>query len=223
MTTASTLHSRHAERMDRLYRYQRHIYDVTRKYYLFGRDRLIAELNVPGGGRVLEIGCGTGRNLVVAARRNPQGLFYGIDISREMLRSAECAAQRAGVANRVFLRAGDAESCDAAAGFGVKGFERVFFSYCLSMVPEWERAMETAPSQVAPGGSLHFVDFGRMEAWPAFAREGIRRWLAQFHVTPREALVEEANKLAEAKNLKVQTASVAGGYASIIVLSRAAA
>ena len=27
--------------MDRLYRRQRHFYDVTRKHYLLGRDRLI--------------------------------------------------------------------------------------------------------------------------------------------------------------------------------------
>ena len=29
-----------AEQMDRMYRYQRHIYDLTRKYYLLGRDRI---------------------------------------------------------------------------------------------------------------------------------------------------------------------------------------
>ena len=29
-------------RMNRMYRRQRHIYDGTRRYYLLGRDRLIA-------------------------------------------------------------------------------------------------------------------------------------------------------------------------------------
>ena len=33
-----------AIRMDRQYRWQRHIYDLTRLPYLLGRDRLIAEL-----------------------------------------------------------------------------------------------------------------------------------------------------------------------------------
>ncbi|RUV53463.1 SAM-dependent methyltransferase, partial [Mesorhizobium sp. M5C.F.Ca.IN.020.14.1.1] len=33
--------ARHAELMDGVYRWQRHIYDLTRKYYLLGRDRLI--------------------------------------------------------------------------------------------------------------------------------------------------------------------------------------
>ena len=30
-----------AQSMDRMYRAQRHIYDLTRKFYLLGRDRMI--------------------------------------------------------------------------------------------------------------------------------------------------------------------------------------
>ncbi len=41
----------HARRMDHMYRYQRHFYDVTRKYYLFGRDTLIREMNPASGPR----------------------------------------------------------------------------------------------------------------------------------------------------------------------------
>ncbi len=37
----------HAEQMDNMYRYQRHIYDLTRKYYLLGRDTTIAALDIP--------------------------------------------------------------------------------------------------------------------------------------------------------------------------------
>ncbi len=50
----------HAERMDQMYRYQRHIYDLTRKYYLLGRDRTIEALQIPQHGSLLEVGCGTG-------------------------------------------------------------------------------------------------------------------------------------------------------------------
>ena len=81
----------HAETMDAMYRYQRHIYDLTRKYYLFGRDRLIDGLAVPKGGTVLEAACGTGRNLKRVAHRYPDARLYGFDISREMLVSARGA------------------------------------------------------------------------------------------------------------------------------------
>ena len=74
--------------MDRIYRRQRHVYDFTRKYYLLGRDELVDRLEPPVDGRVLEIGCGTARNLIAAAGRWPQAQLYGIDISGEMLNTA---------------------------------------------------------------------------------------------------------------------------------------
>ena len=83
-----------AELMDRLYRRQRHLYDFTRKYYLLGRDRMIQRLSPPAGSRVLEIGCGTARNLVVAAHAYPDVHFFGIDISTEMLDTARGVIER---------------------------------------------------------------------------------------------------------------------------------
>ena len=80
-----------AQHMDAIYRYQRYVYDATRKFYLLGRDRLIDELAPPPGGRVLEIACGTGRNLIAAARRYPGARFYGFDISPAMLDTARAA------------------------------------------------------------------------------------------------------------------------------------
>ena len=55
--------------MDGIYRGQRHIYDLTRKYYLFGRDGLIEQLAAPDGATVIEIACGTGRNLGAIKRK----------------------------------------------------------------------------------------------------------------------------------------------------------
>src|SRR5450631_4686564 len=82
------------DRMNRMYRRQRHIYDGTRRYYLLGRDLLIAGLQPAAGASVLEIGCGTGRNLVHAAGLYPGARFFGIDVSTEMLTSAISAISR---------------------------------------------------------------------------------------------------------------------------------
>lgn len=60
-----------AQHMDRMYRRQRHIYDASRKFYLLGRDNLIRETQPPQGGSILEIGCGTARNLIRAASVYP--------------------------------------------------------------------------------------------------------------------------------------------------------
>src|ERR1700761_377914 len=130
-----------ADLMDRMYRRQRHIYDATRKFYLLGRDATIAELAPSPGAGVLEIGCGTGRNLVQIARRYPQAQVFGLDVSSEMLVSARASIERAGLASRIRVAQADATNFDAAALFGRPNFERVVISYALSMIPPWREAL----------------------------------------------------------------------------------
>ena len=48
--------------------------------------------------------------------------------------------------------------------FGRDGFDRIFISYSLSMIPPWRRTVVAALDALAPGGSLHIVDFGEQEA-----------------------------------------------------------
>jgi S-adenosylmethionine-diacylgycerolhomoserine-N-methlytransferase len=172
-------------RMNRMYRRQRHIYDATRRYYLLGRNRLIADLAPAAGARVLEIGCGTGRNLVLAARLHPDARFFGIDVSTEMLTSAIGAISRAGLTGQVTVAHGDGTAFDPKVSFGVTSFDHVMISYSLSMIPDWQRVLHTAAAHLRPGGRLHIVDFGSQLRWPAMARALLRRWLAIFDVTPR--------------------------------------
>jgi S-adenosylmethionine-diacylgycerolhomoserine-N-methlytransferase len=174
--------------MDGVYRYQRHIYDLTRKYYLLGRDRLIADLCPPPGGSVLEIGCGTGRNLIAVGKTWPHARLYGIDISEAMLETARASVAKAGMNARVLLAQGDACAFDAERLFGRQRFDRVFISYALSMIPDWQRAVAQAARCVAPGGRLEIVDFGPQDRLPLWWKRLLLRWLAAFHVTPRSDL-----------------------------------
>ena len=206
--------------MDRLYRRQRHFYDVTRKYYLLGRDRLIDGLAPPAGGRVLEIGCGTARNLVTAARAWPEAQFFGIDISAEMLDTARRVVGRAGLAARIELARGDATSFDPAWLFGVPCFSRIFFSYSLSMIPEWRAALAQALIWLPAGGELHIVDFGGQERLPSWFRAGLRQWLARFHVSPRDELAAELAALAGHAGRLNCLERPHGGYAQYAVFHR---
>jgi S-adenosylmethionine-diacylgycerolhomoserine-N-methlytransferase len=182
--------------MNRIYRRQRHVYDVTRKYYLLGRDNLIERLAADGRIRVLEIGCGTGRNLVLAAQRYPHARFFGVDVSTEMLNSAIEQIGNAGLASRVRVAHGDATAFDPARLFGRDRFERVFISYSLSMIPDWQAAIEHAIALLAPGGELHIVDFGTQARLPRWFKHLLRRWLALFHVSPRDRLEQWLNERA---------------------------
>ena len=179
---------RHAELMDRVYRSQSGIYDLSRKYYLLGRDQLIAALEPPAGGRVLEIGCGTARNLVRAAKAWPDAEFYGFDISSEMLKAARKNLAHTGMQGRITLFHSDAENPGRAMPHAVRGLDRIFLSFCLSMIPDWQGAIRQALALLAPGGELHIVDFGQSEGLPPAFRSLLLQWLALFHVEPRREL-----------------------------------
>ncbi|HML44883.1 MAG TPA: class I SAM-dependent methyltransferase [Hyphomicrobium zavarzinii] len=185
-----------AAEMDAIYRLQRHIYDASRKYYLLGRDGLLDTLDVPLGGSVLEVGCGTGRNLILAARRYPSARFFGFDVSGAMLETAAASVAKAGLSRRITLGQADASRFEPRDLFGVDGFDRVFISYALSMIPPWRETIDRALHAVAPGGSLHIVDFGEQGRLPGAFRTGLRAWLRKFSVEPRAELEAELRRVA---------------------------
>lgn len=207
----------HAAKMDRMYRYQRHIYDLTRKYYLFGRDRAIQGLQIPPEGRLLEVGCGTGRNLLKAHGLYPTARLYGLDISEEMLASARRRFESK--APSPILTRADA-TCFTAGDFGTNGFERVMISYALSMIPHWEQALDASLSVLSPGGSLHVVDFGQQEHLPAWFRKALQGWLQRFHVTPRKRLLEALEDRLEQADADMIFEEIGGGYAWHVIVRK---
>ena len=186
--------AKHAQLMDKVYRYQRHIYNLTRKYYLLGRDRLVRELNLRDGESVVEVGCGTARNLIKIARAYPGAQLYGLDASAEMLRTANEAAARAGLSERILLKHALAEEMTPALFARDEAFDHAVFSYSLSMIPDWRGALLAAAKCVGPEGKVHVVDFGDLKGlWTPLAQI-LRAWLRLFHVAPRDELLAEVER-----------------------------
>ena len=177
MTTA------HSQLMDRIYRYQRFFYDATRIFFLPGRDALIGAIEGTPGMTILEMGCGTARNLIKLARRLPEARFFGVDISAEMLRTATRKIQTAALTHRITVANSPAEKVDYAATFGRDApFDAVVFSYSLSMMPDIEEAVQAARRNVTPEGALFAVDFWDAGGWPTPFQSLLANWLALFHV-----------------------------------------
>lgn len=199
--------------MDRMYRLQRHVYDLTRKYYLLGRDGLIERLDPRPGEIVCEVGCGTARNLVKMARRYPQARFLGLDASEQMLKTAAAAVARAGLAGRLPLAQAYAQTFTPAT-FGLAApFDRIVFSYTLSIIPEPLAALDNALAQLRPGGSIHVVDFGDAAGLPGWFRRLLAWWLDKFHVAHRpEVGAWFAGRAAEGAG-RLETRSIGGRYA----------
>jgi len=211
-----------ADLMDAMYRRQRHFYDASRKFYLLGRDRLIAGLAPPEQGAILEIGCGTGRNLIAIAQRYPGRPCYGLDVSAEMLTTARASVARANLENRIALAQADATAFDSAALFGRSGFDRIVISYALSMIPPWQAVVAQALKMLNPGGSLNIVDFGDQAGLPAPVGAALRRWLALFDVTPRRDMPAVIAALAAAGGYRGETFPLFRGYAVQAVVERPA-
>lgn len=153
------------------YRWQSKIYDATRWSFLFGRSRVLrraAEAILPS--RVLEIGCGTGRNLVELAQRFPTSQLCGLDVSADMLaltrKKLAPHTHRLELLRQTYQR-------PLATG----GFDLILCSYALSMFnPGWEEAIANASADLAPGGVLALVDFhDSRHPW-------FRRWMSVNHV-----------------------------------------
>lgn len=214
----TTDHAGQRDAMDRMYRLQRHIYDATRRFYLLGRERLIAELDVPPGGSVLEIGCGTGRNLVKVALAYPTARVHGFDISSEMLKTAGSAIVKAGLTDRISLAEGDALTFSAGPPFGITAFDRIYLSYTLSMIPDWQGAVAHAASLLAPDGSLHIADFGQCEGLSPTLRNALFWWLRRFDVTPRADLRAVLSAEAHSMDVPYSFHATYGGYAWNLVL-----
>jgi S-adenosylmethionine-diacylgycerolhomoserine-N-methlytransferase len=208
--------------MDRMYRWQHSFYDLTRKPYLLGRDRLIETIRPPAGAAVLEIGCGTGRNLIAAARKWPHAHFFGYDVSSVMLDHAQRAVQRAGLDGRISLAQGDACSFDPREAFGAPRFDRLYFSYVLSMIPPWREALGAAASLLEPGGSLHIADFGDQQKLGAMFRAPLNLWLSAFNVQPRLELASEIAGIARSRHLRFEIDQIYRGYAVVAALHRPA-
>jgi S-adenosylmethionine-diacylgycerolhomoserine-N-methlytransferase len=202
------------EEMDRMYRWTRHVYDFSRKYYLLGRDRLLREMDLQPNDRVLEIGCGTARNLIKLARMRRDVLCYGLDVSTEMLATAAAKVNARRLQDRITLTHCFAEQLDHAKTFGLdEPFDAVFFSYSLSMIPPFREAIDAALRSLKRGGVMYVVDFWDQGHWPGFFRFVLKRWLDLFHVHFRPDLLEYLRELDTQGIGSLTLKPVAGRYA----------
>jgi S-adenosylmethionine-diacylgycerolhomoserine-N-methlytransferase len=169
----------HAERLERFYGPQADHYDRFRERLLHGRRDLIERLPVPDGGHVVELGGGTGRNLeFFGPRIDTFGGVDLVDLCRSLLAKAR---ERCARWPNVRLHEGDASTWRPSAPV-----DAVYFSYALTMVPDWPAAIDNALSMLAAGGVVGVVDFhvpvggGGLSAlvnrrfWPRwFAHDGV--------------------------------------------------
>ncbi len=155
----STAQIANAVALKRYYRIHARIYDVTRWSFLFGRQKIIdlaSEVIMPE--RVLEVGCGTGRNLLSLAKQFPYAQITGVDLSHDMLQVA--AKKLDHFNNRINLVEKKYDIPLEDKQGVIEKYDLIIFSYALSMFnPGWEEAIKAAKAQLSDRGVIVVVDF----------------------------------------------------------------
>lgn len=143
---------RHVDRLNDFYAPQAEVYDRTRERLLHDRERLIRLLDIQPDSRVIELGAGTGRNVEFYADRigTLQSVTL-VDLCAPLLAQAKQRTSRWPNVNIV--------EADVTTFRPVELADVVYFSYSLTMIPDWIGAIENAIAMMKPGGRLGVVDF----------------------------------------------------------------
>src|SRR5262245_3249163 len=144
--------------------------EVTASFAGIGNPHAIGP--IPAGATVIDIGCGAGTDLLLAARRvGATGLAIGVDMTEAMRRRATQGASVSGLDN-VDVRSGDAtrlpvddRSVDAVISNGV-----------LNLVPEKVLAIAEIARVLKLGGRVQIADIIIGEVLPDSALRDIDLW-----------------------------------------------
>lgn len=142
----------HQQDLENFYGPQADKYDEFRERLLHGRAEMLKALDIQAEHKILELGCGTGRNLhfledIVDSLHSA----HLVDLCPSLV---EIAANRFASKPNVNVVEADATSFQPE-----HPIDRVYKSYSLTMIPDWQAAVDNAYNMLKPGGKIGIVDF----------------------------------------------------------------
>jgi ubiquinone/menaquinone biosynthesis C-methylase UbiE len=146
--------------------------------------RLVEQMPLISGARVLDIATGSGAVALPAAHRvGPEGRLTGIDLSGAILQEAKRAVHAEGLLN-VELRKMDAEHLE----FPDQTFDFVTCAFSLFFIPDMEAALREIYRVTKPGGYIGISIFGKTPppfnpGWPLLIQqfEAYQGWVRMPH------------------------------------------
>mmetsp|Transcript_54895 Transcript_54895/g.81676 ORF Transcript_54895/g.81676 Transcript_54895/m.81676 type:complete len:677 (+) Transcript_54895:218-2248(+) len=184
--------SAHGDKMSSFYASQAKGYDAVRENMLVARPDMISAFGpIRQGHTWLDIGGGTGRNVhFLRAQLDSFKTIIVLDICPELLEIGKESARQSFTLEQckkihwVCLDVNDPnvrEELAKIAGNNInRGFDTITFSYSLSMIPEWEKALYSAKSLMSNQGRVLVADFDTYtESGNSFKDFMIRTWYKQ--------------------------------------------
>ncbi|WP_315861313.1 class I SAM-dependent methyltransferase [Roseiconus lacunae] len=152
----------HEDRLESFYGGQAGDYDSFRERLLHGRDDVLEHLQFSPGMSWVDMGAGTGRNVLqVADRLTDLKQVLLVDLSQSMLNVAGEKLKERRIENASCLHA-DATMLNLPA----ESVDIVTFFYSLTMIPNWFAAIELAHRILKPGGTIAVADFYVSRKYP---------------------------------------------------------
>ena len=117
------------------------------------RRKAVAALKLASGDRVMEIGCGTGRNLrFLREAVGTDGRVYGVDLSGGMLAKARALSDRNSWSNVSLVRG------EALVYTAPERLDGILFSLSYNTMPHHRQVLRHALTQLRPDGRIVIMD-----------------------------------------------------------------
>jgi arsenite methyltransferase len=127
------------------------------------------------GETILDVGCGSGMDLLLAARRTGvTGRAIGIDMTPSMIERAKCAALKTGLWQNVEIRRGTAEELSVQSGT----IDVVISNAMLNLSSDKRKVFSQIYRVLRPGGRLYLADVVVQRELSLSARSDINLWVA---------------------------------------------
>jgi len=200
MYTLSDTSSINKEHLSSYYRFHSKIYDYTRWLFLFGRKQIINHL--PGfysSPNILEIGCGTGSNLILLANKYPKSTISGVDLSGDMLSVARKKIEKQDLTSRISLINHAYGNSKTNTANKSAHYDIILCSYSLSMMGSNKAdVIHHIQEDLSEDGLLAVVDFHNSPlSW-------FRMWMRMNHVEISENLYEQLTANYRPQHTKIQ-------------------
>ncbi len=168
----------------------------------FGCDSPVALTHLAPGDVLLDLGCGAGIDLLLAAAKvGPTGRVIGIDLADAMVERARANVAAAGLANAE-VRKGAMEDVPVAD----TSVDWVISNCAINLSPDKGRVFSEVARVLRPGGGLRVADV---------VAEASPEWLEHSHVLCCSAIagiISEADYVAGLRNAGLTDVTVGGRY-----------
>jgi demethylmenaquinone methyltransferase / 2-methoxy-6-polyprenyl-1,4-benzoquinol methylase len=156
-----------------------HRYDLLNRVLSLGIDqrwrrrtvRALSLGTIPGLVRVLDLATGTGDLAILVARSHPSVQVEGLDPSQRMLDVAAAKVRDTGLADRIALVTGDAQSLP----YPDDTFDGVTIAFGIRNVPDRARGLREMRRVTRPGGRVAVLELSE-------PGDGVLGRVARFHV-----------------------------------------